>query len=77
MTQNVVLRPVEIAVVLGLECTRGKKRGEPSRTQAIALIRAGKLALVDPDAPPTQYSVSVAEIRRYIDRQPRMEAEAS
>lgn len=64
---KVVLRPLEIATVLGLCATRGKTRDQPSRAHALALIRAGKLRLIDPDAPTSRWCVSVAEVKRYLD----------
>lgn len=77
MAENVVLRMEQVAVVLGFVITRGDRRGQPSRAQAIAKVREGKLALVDPEAPPTQYSVSVSEVQRYIDGRSRIEQVAS
>jgi len=67
LEQRVVLRPLEIAKVLGLCATRGAQRDKPSRPQAIALIRSGKLRLVDDSAPPTRWCVSVAEVKRYLN----------
>lgn len=68
---HVVLTPHQVAVVLGLTVTRGPRRGEPDVRRARHLIRTGALAVVDAAQPPTRWTVSTAEVRRYIAAGPR------
>lgn len=71
LERNVVLTPTQVAVVLNLCNTRGPAKGEPNVRAARDLIRSGALALVDPTQAPTRWTVSVAEVRRYMAEGPR------
>lgn len=66
LERNVVLTPTQLAYVLGLNYVRGGRKGEPDPTKARALIAAGTLPLVDPKAPLTRWTVSTADVRRYL-----------
>lgn len=50
------------------------RRGQPRRDVIYALIRDGKLRLVDPTQPLTRWTVSIAELERYVEHGPRKEA---
>jgi hypothetical protein len=62
LADNVVLHRGQVAVVLGFGHYKDGGRGVVTR-----LIRDGKLRPVDPDQPPHRMTVSVAEVRRYIE----------
>lgn len=66
LERKVVLRPLEVAFVLGLTITRGADKGKPSRLAVYELIRAGRLKLVDPQQSITRWTVSCDEVRRYL-----------
>lgn len=55
------------AIVLDLR----RRNGEPYRAAVHALIRSGAIRLVDPDQPVTRWTVSSAELARYIAEGPR------
>lgn len=44
-----------------------KRNGDPYRAAVHQLIRSGAIRLVDPDAPITRWTVSTAELKRYIE----------
>lgn len=56
-----------VAIILG----HLRRNGEPNRDVVRELIRSGALALVDPTQPITRWTISSAEIRRYLDEGPR------
>lgn len=64
---NVALTLTEVARVLRLVHQRGVKAGQPDRRLALELVRSGKLRLVDPDQPSFHWTVSTAELRRYLN----------
>lgn len=64
---NVVLTPSQVAYVAGLVHRRGKNEGQPDRRAALELIKAGKLPLVDESQPITRWTVSVVNVRKYLD----------
>lgn len=59
------------AIVLDLK----RRNGEPYRAAVHQLIRAGSIRLVDPDAPITRWTISSAELARYIEHGPRRGAD--
>lgn len=67
LTTDAVLTLTEVAAVLKLTHIRGAKRGMPDRRQALELIGKGKLRVVDADQPNVRWTVSTAEIRRYLN----------
>lgn len=68
LADNVVLTMTQLAYVLGLTYTRGKRKGEPDRLRAVQLVRDGVLPLVDPDQVETaRWTVSTAHVHRYLD----------
>lgn len=59
------------AIVLDLR----RRNGEPYRAAVHSLIRSGAIRLVDPDQPVTRWSISSAELARYISEGPRRGAD--
>lgn len=57
---------VEAADVLRLYHTRGARKGEPNRHLVVELVHAGKLGLVDPDQDRAHWTISTAEVRKYL-----------
>lgn len=53
----------DTALILGLR----RRNGEPYRAAVHELIRKGSIRLVDPDVVITRWTVSSAEIQRYIE----------
>lgn len=51
-----------------------KRNGDPNRRAVRELIHSGRLRLVDPDQPISRWTVSAAEIERYIAGPPMVEA---
>ena len=66
----VALTMTQVAEVLNLTFTRGAKRGRPNRRLALELIMSGRLRVIDPQQGQTHWSVSRAEIMRYISGEP-------
>jgi hypothetical protein len=66
LTSDAVMTLTEVAAVLKLCHQRGSKKGQPDRRLAVELVHAGKLRLIDPDQPVYRWSVSTAEVLRYI-----------
>jgi hypothetical protein len=60
-----------VAYVLDIRVTRGARRGELSRRQALELMQSGALRLLDPDQPAHRLTVATTEMRRYIAEGPR------
>lgn len=59
------------AIVLDLKL----RNGEPYRAAVHALIRKGAIRIVDPDQPITRWTISSAELARYIEHGPRKGAD--
>ncbi len=55
--------PTDAAYILDELVTKGRHRGQPNARAVRDLIRAGKLALVDPDTPPSRWTVTRESIR--------------
>lgn len=72
VANNVVLTPTEAATVLNLRVTSGAHKGEPSRRAVVNLVNAGTLRLVDENQPPTRWTISVAEVLRYLEGRPSL-----
>ena len=68
----VTLTMTQVAEVLNLTFTRGEKKGRPDRRAAVALVQSGRLRVIDPQLARTHWSVSRAEIERYIACAPVM-----
>lgn len=58
----------DTAIILSLRT----RDGRPYRAAVHQLIREGKLRIIDPTAPITRWTVSTAELERYISEGPRM-----
>lgn len=71
LNNNVVATPSQVAVVLGLVKVKGAEKGAPDVRRARDLIRSGALALVDPLAPASRWTVATTELRRYVAEGPR------
>lgn len=67
LATDAVLTLTEVADLLKLQHQRGAKRGKPDRRLALDLVMTGKLRVVDPDQPSYRYTVSTAEVRRYLN----------
>lgn len=61
----------DTARILGLI----RRNGEPYRAAVHELIRKGAIRLVDPDVPIQRWTVSSAELRRYVEFGPRRGAD--
>lgn len=72
---HATLPPNLVAYVLDLRVTRGVKKGEIARRQAVELMQSGVIAVVDPTQPTHRWSVSAGEIRRYLRSGPRTGAD--
>lgn len=59
------------ALVLDLKL----RNGEPYRAAVHGLIRSGAIRLVDPDQPIQRWTISSAELSRYINEGPRRGAD--
>lgn len=59
------------AIVLDLKL----RTGEPYRAAVHALIRSGAIRLVDPEQPIQRWTISAAELARYIEHGPRRGAD--
>lgn len=60
------LTPNLVAYVLDLRVSRGGRKGELARRQAIDLMHSGVIAVVDNTQPTHRWCVSATEMRRYI-----------
>lgn len=67
LDNHVTLTPNLVAYVLDLRVTRGDRKGELARRQAIDLMNSGVIAAVDPTQPATRWCVSATEVRRFIE----------
>lgn len=61
------------AIILQLR----RRNGEPNRRAVHELIRSGAIRVIDPAQPIQRWTVSTAELRRYIECGPRIERRAS
>lgn len=61
------LTMTQVAYVLNLTFVRGERKGEPDRRKAINLVDAGRIPVIDPQLPTPYWTVSSANIRRYLD----------
>jgi hypothetical protein len=77
LDHHATLNSLLVAYVLNLRVTRGAHRGELSRSIALQYMHpeTGVLRLVDPTQPPHRWSVSAAEVRRYVDHGPAVKTE--
>jgi hypothetical protein len=63
LNSQVTVRLVDAAYILGLVHPR---KGGPDRRQVLALVKAGRLRVVDPSQPVTRLTIATDEIRRYL-----------
>lgn len=61
------------AIILHLR----RRNGEPNRRAVHDLIRSGAIRVIDPSQPIQRWTVSTAELRRYITEGPRQLEQAS
>lgn len=64
--ENLPLTLAQAADVLGLLVSKGARRGQPSREQVLNLIARGALRVVDAEMPSHRWTISPAELRRYM-----------
>lgn len=57
---------MQASAVLGLVVSKGARRGQPSREQVLNLIARGALRVVDAEMPSHRWTISPAELRRYM-----------
>lgn len=57
----------QVAYVLSLNHTRGEKKGTPSRQAVLRLVRAGLLPVIDASRPNAYWTISAANVRRYLE----------
>lgn len=68
LAANKVLTTGEVAFVLRLTYTKGRKKDQPNRQLVGPLVASGQLVPVDPSQPVGTRTFSVADVQRYIAR---------
>ena len=67
LASHVVLSAWQVALVLGLTVSKGRRVGEPDPRQVLALVERGKLRPVDPDQPMSRWTFSKKLVEAYVD----------
>ena len=66
LDSKVALTTDDVAFILGLMYQRGSRAGQPNRRRVSELVKAGRIAPIDPQVPAQQWRFATSTIKRYV-----------